>query len=39
MLKVTGGAWCRDDRIPMATGEDDSTTFLAWYTGRILALL
>lgn len=31
MLKVTGGEWCRDDRIPMASGEDDSTTFLAWY--------
>jgi hypothetical protein len=31
MLEVTRGEWCRDDCIPMASGEDDSTSFLAWY--------
>jgi hypothetical protein len=31
MLEVTGGEWCRDDRIPMASDKDDSTSFLAWY--------
>jgi hypothetical protein len=31
MLEVTRGEWCRDDRIPMASSEDDSTSFPAWY--------
>lgn len=31
MLEVTGGEWCRDDPIHMASDKDDFTSFLAWY--------
>lgn len=31
MLEVTEAECCRDDHIPLASGEDDSTSFLAWY--------
>jgi hypothetical protein len=29
--KRLGVEWCGDDRIPMALGEDNSISFLAWY--------
>lgn len=31
MLEVTRGEWRRDDPIPMASCEDNFTSFLAWY--------
>jgi hypothetical protein len=37
ILEVTRGEWCRDDPIPMACGEDDFTSFLAWYFKVFLA--
>lgn len=31
MLELIRGKRCRDDPIPMASNEDDFTSFLAWY--------